>query len=104
MSPDNVAGTAVRQLDASFSTNSNFEIYGLNLSNSTLSIGLLVGEADRGIIGMYNAATVVGVPGLLHSFTLYLVSHRCSSVCMGTLSLMFSHYCLVTGSHTLLLT
>ena len=72
------AGTAAQQLDASFSTNSNLEIYGLNLSESghdmpclasvpvdqryhklvwgacgmgdrTMPSGLLVGGADRQI-------------------------------------------------------
>ena len=82
------AGTAAQQLDASFSTNSNLEIYGLNLSesghdmpciaslpveqrfhkivwgacgmgDSSLPSGLLVGGADRGIISMYDAAKLV---------------------------------------------
>ena len=82
------AGTAAQQLDASFSTNSNLEIYGLNLSesghdmpclaslpveqryhklvwgacgmgDSSMPSGLLVGGADRGIISMYDAAKLV---------------------------------------------
>jgi len=82
------AGTAAQQLDASFSTNSNLEIYGLNLSESghdmpclasvpvdqryhklvwgacgmgdrTMPSGLLVGGADRGIISMYDAAKLI---------------------------------------------
>ena len=82
------AGTAAQQLDASFSTNSNLEIYGLNLSESghdmpclaslpvdqryhklvwggcgmvdgTMPSGLIVGGADRGIISMYDAARLI---------------------------------------------
>jgi len=83
------AGTAAQQLDASFSTNSNLEIYSLNLSESghempcvaslpveqryhkvvwggagmsdgTMPSGLLVGGADRGVLSMYDAAKLVG--------------------------------------------
>jgi len=82
------AGTAAQQLDASFSTNSNLEIYGLNLSESghdmpclaslpveqrfhkvvwgasgmaerTTPAGLIVGGADRGMISMYDAAKLI---------------------------------------------
>jgi len=81
------AGTAAQQLDASFSTNSNLEVYSLNLSESghdmpmvaslpveqrfhklvwgggagqaTMPSGLLVGGADRGVISMYDAAKLV---------------------------------------------
>lgn len=82
------AGTAAQQLDASFCTDSNLEIYGLNLSESghdmpvvaslpveqrfhklvwgaagqaegTMPSGLIVGGADRGVISMYDAAKLV---------------------------------------------
>jgi len=82
------AGTAAQQLDASFSTNSNLEIYGLNLSEpghdmpcvaslpveqrfhkvvwgasgmaeGTTPAGLIVGGADRGMISMYDAAKLI---------------------------------------------
>ena len=82
------AGTAAQQLDASFSTNSNLEIYGLNLSESghdmprvaSLPVdqryhklvwgatgvsdgsspsGLIVGGADRGVISIYDAAKLI---------------------------------------------
>jgi len=82
------AGTAAQQLDASFSTNSNLEIYGLNLSESghdmpclaslpvdqrfhkvvwgasgmaegTTPAGLIVGGADRGMISMYDANKLI---------------------------------------------
>ena len=82
------AGTAAQQLDASFSTNSNLEIYGLNLSESghdmprlaslpvdqryhklvwgatgisdgTTPSGLIVGGADRGVISIYDAAKLI---------------------------------------------
>jgi len=82
------AGTAAQQLDASFSTNSNLEIYGLNLSESghdmpclaslpvdqrfhkvvwggsgmaegTTPSGIIVGGADRGMLTMYDAAKLI---------------------------------------------
>ena len=82
------AGTAAQQLDASFSTNSNLEIYGLNLTESghdmprvaSLPVeqryhklvwgamgisdgnnpsGLIVGGADRGVISIYDAAKLM---------------------------------------------
>ena len=74
------AGTAAQQLDASFSTNSNLEVYALNLTESghdmplvaslpvdqryhklvwgggagegAMPSGLIVGGADRGVISM----------------------------------------------------
>jgi len=82
------AGTAAQQLDASFSTNSNLEIYGLNLSEpghdmpclaslpveqrfhkvvwgacgmteGTSPSGMIVGGADRGVISIYDAAKLI---------------------------------------------
>jgi len=81
------AGTAAQQLDASFSTNSNLEVYALNLTESghdmplvaslpvdqryhklvwgggagegAMPSGLIVGGADRGVISMYDAAKLV---------------------------------------------
>jgi len=82
------AGTAAQQLDASFSTNSNLEIYGLNLSEpghdmpcmaslpvdqrfhkvvwggsgmaeGTTPAGLIVGGADKGMLSMYDASKLI---------------------------------------------